>query len=250
MPLQNEIGAEIMSEQQPPYDTLISRIGLKIPLIGMYDAPHPEAFIPLTTPQPGECVFAFYREWISGRTLHLTSNRFGCGGCGRWMFGAQTRTQEEFIKFLVDGEGLKASRELMAQWIEASRPYRRSHPHILIGPLKADRWASLKTVTFFVDPDQLSALVYGTQYHSAPGDPVPLIAPFGSGCMQLVPFRDPEIPQAALGATDVAMRHYLPPDILAITVTRPMFERLCALDERSFLYKPFLQNLWKARGRT
>ncbi len=238
-----------MSEPQPRYDTLVSRIGLKIPLIGLYDAPEPEAFAPLVEPDPGECVFAFFREWQAGRTLHLTSDRFGCGGCGRWMFGARTRSREDFISFLVDGEGLKASRKLMEQWIAASRPYRRSHPHILIGPLKADQWPFLKTVSFWVDPDQLSALVYGTQYYSAPEDPVPLIAPFGSGCMQLIPFKNPEIPQAALGATDVAMRHHLPPDILAITVTRPMFERLCTLDEKSFLYKPFLKNLWQARGR-
>ncbi len=239
-----------MSEQQPACDALISRIGLKIPLSGMYDAPEPDAFAPLVEPDPGECVFAFYREWLSGRTLHLTPDRFGCGGCGRWMFGAQTRRREDFIKFLVDEEGLKASRELMERWIEASRPYSRSHTHILIGPLKPNQWEFLKTVTFFVDPDQLSALVYGTQYHSAPEDPAPLIAPFGSGCMQLVPFENLEIPQASLGATDVAMRQYLPPDILAITVTRPMFQRLCALDERSFLYKPFLKNLWQSRGRT
>jgi len=239
-----------MCEQQPEYDTLISRIGLNIPLIGVYDAPDPEAFVPLNTPRPNECVFAFYREWLSGRMLHLTADRFGCGGCGRWMFGARTRRREDFIKFLVDEEGLKASRELMERWIEASRPYSRFHPHILIGPLKPNQWEFLKTVTFFVDPDQLSALVYGTQYHSAPEDPAPLIAPFGSGCMQLIPFENLEIPQASLGATDVAMRQYLPPDILAITVTRPMFHRLCALDERSFLYKPFMKNLWQGRGRT
>jgi hypothetical protein len=44
------------------------------------------------------------------------------------------------------------------------------------------------------------------------------------------------------------MRHYLPPDILAFTVTKPMFERLCSLGERSFLHKPFLTKLRKARG--
>ena len=57
------------------------------------------------------------------------------------------------------------------------------------------------------------------------------------------------IPQAVLGATDIAMRHHLPPDILALTVTKPMFEQLCALDERSFLYKPFWARLQKARQR-
>jgi hypothetical protein len=31
-------------------------------------------------------------------------------------------------------------------------------------------------------------------------------------------------------------------------VTRPLFESLCQLDERSFLYKPFLARLKKVRG--
>jgi hypothetical protein len=66
--------------------------------------------------------------------------------------------------------------------------------------------------------------------------------------MELYPFKDPEIPQAAIGATDIAMRQHIPPDILAFTVTRPMFKQLCALDKRSFLYKPFLKRLRKARG--
>jgi hypothetical protein len=57
------------------------------------------------------------------------------------------------------------------------------------------------------------------------------------------------VPQAVIGATDIAMRQYLPPDILAFSVTVPMFEQLCALDERSFLYKPFLKNLQRSRMR-
>ena len=96
---------------------------------------------------------------------------------------------------------------------------------------------------------QLSVLAIGAQYHSAPDDPPPVIAPFGSGCMQLLPlFEDLDAPQAVIGATDIAMRRFLPPDVLAFTVTRPMFEQLCVLDEKSFLYKPFWNNLRKARG--
>jgi hypothetical protein len=220
---------------------------LKTPLIGLYDAPDPAPFSHPGRPAPGECVFASYGRWLEGKTLHLTEDRFGCGGCGRWMFDVRTRGREDFISFLVDGEGLKASRKLMEGWIDASRPYRRANPHILIGPLNESQWEYCRTVTFLVDADQLSALVYGTQYHAAPEDPASLIAPFGSGCMQLIPFRDLSIPQAAIGATDIAMRRYLPPEFLGVTVTRSMFRRLCSLDEASFLYKPFLRELRQAR---
>ena len=238
-----------MNEHQPNPRRLIERIGLASPLVGLYEAPEPGAFAPLVRPGSGECVFAFYRRWLEGKTLHLTSERHGCGGCGRWLFDKETRSRRDFIRFLVEGEGLKSSPELMERWIDASQPYRRAHPDILIGPLKESQWEACRTVTLFVNADQLSALVYGTHYHSAPEDPPPLIAPFGSGCMQLLPFPDLSLAQAAIGATDIAMRRYLPPEILAVTVTRPMFRRLCSLDENSFLYKPFLQDLKNARAR-
>jgi hypothetical protein len=108
----------------------------------------------------------------------------------------------------------------------------------------------LKTITFFVIPDQLSLLMLGAQYNRRPTDPAPVIVPFGSGCGQLVAlFNDLNIPQAVIGTTDIAMRQYLPPDILGFTVARPLFEELCALDESSFLYKPFWERLQKSRGK-
>jgi len=118
----------------------------------------------------------------------------------------------------------------------------------LIGPLKESQWEYAQSVTFFVNPDQLSILAIGAQYHSAPEDPVPVIAPFGSGCMQLLPFKNLTISQASIGTTDIAMRQQIPPDILGFTVTCKMFKQLCELDEQSFLYKDFLKRLKKARG--
>ncbi len=237
-----------MKEIQPNPTNFCKRIDLNIPLIGLYDAPDPAAFEPLVKPSPGECVFVFYEQWVEGKTLHITKEHYGCGGAGRWMCRVQTRSRKDFISFLVDGEGLKATHELMEKWIDASKPYKSQNPHILIGPLKVNLWEYAKSITFFANPDQLGALVYGAQYNSAPDDPPPVIAPFGSGCMQLLPFEDLTIPQACIGTTDIAMRQHIPPDVLAFTVTRALFKQLCELDERSFLYKPFLQNLRKARG--
>jgi hypothetical protein len=238
------------AQKQPDPTNLLDKIGLDVPLIGFYDAPDARPFEPLTGPKFGRraCVFAFYRQWLAGKTLHLTHENYGCGGAGYWLCGLETRSREEFVRFLVDDEGLKASHELMRQWLDGHQGYQQEHPHLLIGPLRADQYAHLKSVTFYVNPDQLSMLVLGAQYDSAPNDPPPVIAPFGSGCMQLVSlFEDLNVPQAIVGATDIAMRRYLPPEILAFTVTVPLFERLCALDRSSFLYKPFWENLQRAR---
>jgi len=236
---------------QPDPTNLIKRIGLTVPLIGFYDAPDTSPFEPVTQPKPGKraCVFAFYKQWLKGKVLHITEDNAGCGGACHWLFSQETRSREDFVEFLVDEEGLRASHELMKKWLDHSKPYKPDNPNILIGPLKVDQYKYLKTITFYVNPDQLSALMLGAQYNSAPGDPPAVIAPFGSGCMELLPlFEDLDIPQAMIGATDIAMRQYLPPDILAFTVTKPMFQQLCELDERSFLYKPFWKDLRKARG--
>jgi len=235
---------------QPDPENLIKAMGLETPPIGFYDAPAPSAFAPLVTPVPGEwaCVFSFYPNWLKGGTLHVTRHNYGCGGAGHWLCGVQTRSREDFVRFLVDEEGLKCSHELMESWIDATSPYRQQHEHILIGPLRETQYEHLRTVTFYVNPDQLGLLMLGANYASAPDDPPAVIAPFGSGCSQLAGlFRDLGIPQALVGATDIAMRQHLPPDILAFTVTGPMFQRLCELDEKSFLYKPFWQSLRRAR---
>jgi hypothetical protein len=234
----------------PEPRTLLRRIDLETPPVGLYDAPDPAAFAPLTAPKPGQhvCAFAFYKTWQTGQTLHLTADNAGCGGAATWLFGVQGRSREEFVAFLVDTEGLKASHELMHRWIDHHRPYVPEHGHLLIGPLRDDQYHYLRTVTFFINPDQLSALVLGANYEHAPGDPPAVISPFGSGCMEILSlFEDLQAPQAIVGATDLAMRSSLPPDRLAFTVTKPMFERLCRLDERSFLYKSFWQDLRRAR---
>ena len=235
-------------EGQPNPDFLKRRLNIKLPIIGFYDAPEPVLFEPLVSPEGRDCVYSFFKSWLEGKTLHITRERYGCGGAGHWMWGIKVRPKKEFLKFLVDEEGLKASRSLMEKWIYSRQPYRADYPHLFLGPLKKEAWPYAKTVTFLVNPDQLSALAIGAQYHNAPDDPPPVIAPFGSGCSQLQPFKDLGIPQASIGATDIASRHHLPPDILTFTVTRPMFKRLCSLDERSFLYKPFLERLKTARG--
>jgi hypothetical protein len=235
-------------KNQPKPERLKKRLNIETPLVGFYDAPDPAVFEPLVSPEASQCVYAFYQCWLRGETLHLTKDRYGCGGAGHWMWGIQLRTRKEFLKFLADDEGLKVSRSLMGKWIDATKPYNAEHPHLFLGPFREAAWPFAKSITFLVNPDQLSALAIGAQYHSAPEDPSPVITPFGSGCSQFLPFKDLTIAQASIGATDIAMRQHLPPDMLTFTATRRMFERLCQLDERSFLYKPFLKRLKKSRG--
>lgn len=238
---------------QPDPSRLLAALDLDSPLTGVYDAPDPTAFAPLVTPDPeqghGACIFDYYGHWLEGRTLHLTADDFGCGGCGRTFFGVRTRSREAYIDFLWRDEGLRANRELMADWLDNAPTYRPEHGNVLIGPLRPEQAGHLKTVTFWVNADQLSVLQHGAYHHHAWGTPDPVTVPFGSGCSELiVPFRDLSLPEAAIGGTDIAMRGDLPAGLLAFTVTVPMFAQLCALGTRSFLGKGFLARLREARG--
>lgn len=229
---------------------LLRELGIATPLIGFYDAPDSSPFEPLVRPEAGKraCLFAFYENWLEGETVHITRDHFGCPGAARHLCDMEVGSRKGLVKFLVDGEGLKASHELMNQWLDCMEEYKPAHPNLLVGPLRESQDDYLKSVTFLVNPDQLGALILGAHYNHAPGGPSPVLAPFGSGCMELVTlFDDLEKPQAVLGATDIAMRQFLPPDVLAFTVTRPLFTQLCELDENSFLHKPFWNNLKKAR---
>jgi hypothetical protein len=230
---------------------LLSQLDLSIPLIGIYDAPDTKSFEPLVhfPPQQRACLFEFYNEWISGKTLVLTKDDYGCGGCGTWWFDKQTRSRQGYLDFLANKEGLKASEELMATWFDSAKRYKAEHGFILVGPLKDDQYDYLKTITFYVNPDQLSVLLTGAQYFQPYTGESIVTVDFGSGCMEMLTLLEGKTgPRAIVGATDMAMRDHLPPDRMAFTVNKEMYENLCRLDEKSFLAKPFLKILKNARG--
>ena len=232
---------------------LLEKTDIDLPLIAFYDAPQQKPFEPAVSPnkQGRACMFSFYKKWLKGETAVLTQDNFGCGGASNHLFNKPRRSHEDFVSFLADDEGLKANHELMDEWIKAKGSYIPENKYLMFGPLIPDLYNCVKTITFLVNPDQLSMLMIGAQYFATTNDPEPVIAPFGSGCMQSVSlFKDLSVPQAIIGATDMAMRQYLPPEILAFTVTKPMYENLCKLDENSFLEKGFIKQLKKVRSNS
>jgi hypothetical protein len=236
----------------PDASYLIKKSAISYPVIGLYDTPHPDKFEPLVSPSKGRwaCLFMFFSGWLKGKSLHITPDNFGCGGMGTYLFDVRTRSRDNYIDFLHGKEGLKATADLMGQWIDENNHYQAENPHLIIGPLKEDYYEQLRTVTFFINPDQLSLFVTGAHYYQESDNITVVSSPFASGCGQMLPsFRDQNKPEAIIGATDIAMRKYLPSDILTFTVTKPMFEQLCRLDENSFLNKPFWAEVQKAREK-
>ena len=246
---------------KPDPTRLLEKAGIRNPLVGFYDVPDPKPFEPFAKPE--RCIFSCYRNWLRGESICISKGICSCQGGGYWVGGvvpgwvvksAETDSapREIFAKSLNQREGFKSSDELMCGVLENLKPYVIENGYVVIGPLKNDQYDFLKTVTFFVNPDQLSLLLLGTEYNNASINSHPAITAFGSGCGQLAALFgdfDPDIPKAVIGATDIAMREHLPPDILALTVNKPMYRQLCELDENSFLYKSFWKRLTKTRGK-
>jgi len=229
-------------------EALLKVAGITTPIIGFYDVPDPSPFKPFA--EPAHCLFSCFPNWVAGESVRISKDAFQCMGAGYWLCGVESLSRDKFVHFLADKEGLKSSPEIMNHWLDNQKPYQMEFSHIVIGPLKADQYEYLKTATFFVNPDQLSLLITGVEYHNALPQNGKVISRFGSGCSQLAAlFDDLDQPQAIIGATDIAMRQYLPPSIMTLTVTKPMFRQLCELDENSFLYKPFWEKLRKERRK-
>jgi len=244
---------------QPDPVNLLKISRITIPLIGFYDVSDPEPFRPFAKTE--RCFYSGYAHWLKGESICISENEASCQGGGYWVGGVPPAwvvkfgepgddVLEKFAKGLNKREGFKSSDELMYRWLKNQKPYKIKNRYVVMGPLKEEQYKHLKTVTFYVNPDQLSLLLIGAEYNNSSINKSPVSAPFGSGCGQMAALLgDPESsePKAVIGGTDIAMRGNLPPDILALTVNKPMFGQLCELDENSILYKSFWKNLMKNR---
>ena len=171
---------------------LLAFANIKTPLIGFYDVPKKEAFEPFTKAK--RCFFSAYKNWLNGESICIstedTEHRATCQGGGYWVgnilpqwvikkSNTESEALENFGKGLNQREGFKSSDEIMCQWIENLKPYSIENKYVVIGPLKEDQYKYLKTITFYVNPDQLSFLIHGAEYNNASSQENPVMTAFG-----------------------------------------------------------------------
>jgi hypothetical protein len=249
-----------MPPERASVERLIEKLRIDTPIIALYDSEPSGAFEPLVKASGRTCCFAYYKRWLKGETLVIErgSGDFlepdtGCNGA-QIAFGLKREYPPFMANFLTDGrgapmgEGLKATPELAQEFIDRAVPPSLSSGTVLIGPLRIDAWEKVKSITFLVDPDRLSALMTLAGYWTA--DPEVIHAPFSSGCGLL--WRELEAAggdRAVIGCTDIAMRKYLPPEILCFTVSPTRFERMVDFPDGCFLTRSWWNDLMDSREK-
>jgi hypothetical protein len=229
---------------------LTERLRLATPLIALYDARPSDAFAPLVEPTGSTCCFAYYGRWLAGETLVVRKGSKGCQGAVRAL-GLEKTYPAYMAHFLTDGvgapkgEGLKAAAELAQAFIDRAKPPDVRSGAVLIGLLRPEQWNTVRSVTFLVDPDRLSGVMTLAGYWSAANE---VVAPFGSGCSFLWrALGEADGDRAVLGATDLAMRRYLPREMLTLTVSPARFEKMLTFPGDSFLYRRWWNDLMDSR---
>jgi hypothetical protein len=249
-----------MPPTQAKIDRLLEKLRLDRPPIAVYDAAPGADFEPLVRAKGRTCCFAYYPRWMKGDTLVIERGddgfedpQHGCPG-GQNAFGLGNGYPPFMANFLTDGEGapmgegLKATPELAQEFLDQAKAPEMSGDTVLIGPLRVDQWDRVRSVTFFVDADRLAALMTLAGYWSS--DPNLMYSPFSSGCgLMLREMENDGQDRPVLGCTDFAMRIYLPPEILCITVSPGRFEKMLSFPDGAFLNRSWWNDLMDARER-
>jgi uncharacterized protein (DUF169 family) len=152
---------------------------------------------------------------------------------------------KDFLEEFLHGEGYMQSPELVKQFVDSMPITEIPNQYVVFKPLKdleADS-AAPQVMVFFVDPDQLSALVVLANY-GRPGNEN-VIAPFAAGCQQIgiFPYREAqaEHQRAVIGLTDISARkntkNLFDRNILSFAIPWRMFLEMESQVEDSFLTK-------------
>ncbi len=197
------------------------------------------------------CVVAMFTAAARGRTAVFSGDTCGCPG-GRIGLGFTDDYDhvpggiEHFLSTgrgegYPEGEAYIKTPELARGFVDELPRTCIPTDYVVVKPLDdIDRETEKpKLIVFFVEPDQLSALVVLANYGRKGGQNV--IIPFGAGChtLCLIPYDESlhEEPKAVVGVTDISARPFVDPDLLSFTVPFAMFEEMESNVAGSFLEK-------------
>jgi hypothetical protein len=235
---------------------------------------------------PGKwgCVLFLMAAAVNGKTAVASRETFGCIGGGVGLgFGEQYKNfpggEECFCRFLscgnagvepgqsigqgmansgaaamaddfLLGERYLKTPELVRQFVAALPITDVPARYVVMRPLRDVDLVrdNVRSITFFVSPDQLAALVVLANYDSQESENVTI--PFAAGCQSvgILTFHENERehPRAVVGMVDLSarknLRRQLGRDVMSFSVPPKMFQRMEANVAGSFLER----ETWKS----
>lgn len=197
------------------------------------------------------CTVAMLTACANGKTAVFDRKTSGCrGGNVGLGFGNTYADFPGGIEYFLstgrgegyrEGEGYKKTPELADNFIKQLPVADIPYSYVVFKPLEETDMLkdSPQMVCFYVNPDQLSALVVLANYGRPGNDNV--IIPGGAGChtVCLIPYYETkqERPRAVVGMTDVTARPMVDPDVLSFSVPFKMFLEMEENVPGSFLEK-------------
>ncbi|HEY3268364.1 MAG TPA: DUF169 domain-containing protein [Armatimonadota bacterium] len=199
------------------------------------------------------CVVAMHNAATKGRTVAFSRKTYGCPGGGVGLgFGDQYATNLPDIDGFLstgtetrEGEHYFKTPEMARAFWDALPITDIPHEYVVFRPLAdlADD-ETPELVNFYVNPDQLSAMVVLANYGRSTVDNV--VVRMGAGChtLCLIPYaeghREPQ--RAVIGLFDITTRSKVDPDILSFSMPYRMFQEMEANVPGSFFeYKDWLE---------
>ena len=199
-----------------------------------------------------------YKNFPGGKECFC---HFLSSGNDQWEQGRQSDekvkpflTKESYDNF-VQGERYMKSPEQVKKFIECLPITDIPSAYVLFKPLSdvEPGRESPQVMVFFVDPDQLSALVVLANYDR--GDNQNVLMPYAAGCQTIgiYPYQETQTqkPRAVVGLTDLSARVYirrqLGDNLMTFAMPLALFKEMEANVAGSFLERPTWQSLVKGK---
>ncbi len=237
------------------------------------------------TPGRWGCVMTLLAAAAKGKTAVVSRETFGCVGAGVGLgfdnqYGSFPGGEEGFCRFLssgnagsptgeaigqqiaatgaaamaenfLRGEGLFKNPQIAARALAGTPIIELPSPYVVLKPLGDVDFQQddVRSITFLVNPDQLTALLLLTNRDL--GDNEHVCVPFSSGCqvIGLYSYRENgrENPRPVVGLTDLSARKtfrtLLGEGLMSLAVTTPLYHRMEAAVDGSFLERPVWKDL-------
>lgn len=217
-------------------------LGLKESPIGVYYSnERPEGMMPNEGIQG--CIIGFLKNVRKdGKIVYFDKDHYGCPGAAYYMGFREVPRQniEYFLSYGIPGE-MEGERyiktpELARKYFNKMKPRPAPGKFCIFKPIDKFKQNEIpEVVIFFVTLDLLSGLFTLTNYALEKTDAI--MTPFGSGCSTILtyPIKDESSSYAFIGMFDVSARPMVEENIITLSMSYSIFNKLLENVSGSFL---------------